>query len=119
MDKTDIKEKHKKEVRAAYQDMITRINDNPESFAARLGGGFTNTAGITNKKKGFDAYGIAAGYLGNTLRGMSVYTKPEIKSGKPKYNRNSGLITSEMQSQIWGDNPDNFVRLDAYDEATG
>ena len=99
--------------------MITRINDDPESFAARLGGGFTNTAGNTNKKKGFDAYGIAAGYLGNTLRGMSVYTKPEIKSDKPKYNRNSGLITSEMQSQIWGDNPDNFVRLDAYDEATG
>lgn len=119
LDKTDIKEKHKKEVRAAYQDMITRINDDPESFAARLGGGFTNTAGITNKKKGFDAYGIAAGYLGNTLRGMSVYTKPEVKSDKPKYNRNSGLITTEMQSQIWGDNPDNFVRLDAYDEATG
>lgn len=76
--------------------MITRINDDPESFAARLGGGFTNTAGITNKKKGFDAYGIAAGYLGNTLRGMSVYTKPEVKSDKPKYNRNSGLITTEM-----------------------
>lgn len=121
LDKADIKEKHKKEVRAAYQDMITRINDDPESFAARLGGGFTNTAGITNKTKGFDAYGIAAGYLGNTLRGMSVYTKPEVKSDKPKYKKDAGFITSAMQSRIWGDSPESFIRLDddSYDEATG
>lgn len=121
LDKADIKEKHKKEVRAAYQDMITRINNDPESFAARLGGGFTNTAGITNKTKGFDAYGIAAGYLGNTLRGMSVYTKPEVKSDKPKYKKDAGFITSAMQSQIWGDSPESFIRLDddSYDEATG
>lgn len=121
LDKADIKEKHKKEVRAAYQDMITRINDDPESFVARLGGGFTNTAGITNKTKGFDAYGIAAGYLGNTLRSMSVYTKPEVKSDKPKYKKDAGFITSAMQSQIWGDSPESFIRLDddSYDEATG
>lgn len=121
LDKVDIKEKYKNEVRAAYQDMITRINDDPESFVARLGGGFTNTAGITNKKKGFDAYGIAAGYLGNILRGMSVYTKPEVKSDKPKYKRDAGFITSAMQSQIWGDSPESFIRLDddSYDESTG
>lgn len=121
LDKADIKEKHKKEVRAAYQDLITRINDDPESFTARLGGGFTNTAGITNKTKGFDAYGIAAGYLGNTLRGMSVYTKPEVKSDKPKYKKDAGFITSAMQSQIWGDSPESFIRLDddSYDETTG
>lgn len=121
LDKADIKDKHKKEVRAAYQDMITRINDNPESFVARLGGGFTNTAGITNKTKGFDAYGVAAGYLGNTLRGMSVYAKPEVKSDKPKYKRDAGFITSKMQSQIWGDSPESFIRLDddSYDENTG
>ena len=121
LDKADIKEKHKKEVRAAYQDMITRINDDPESFVARLGGGFTNTAGITNKTKGFDAYGIAAGYLGNTLRGMSTYTKPEVKSDKLKYKKDAGFITSAMQSQIWGDSPESFIRLDndSYDEQTG
>lgn len=121
LDKADIKEKHKKEVRAAYQDMITRINDDPESFVARLGGGFTNTVGITNKTKGFDAYGIAAGYLGNTLRGMSTYTKPEVKSDKLKYKKDAGFITSAMQSQIWGDSPESFIRLDddSYDEQTG
>nr|DAH58273.1 MAG TPA: hypothetical protein [Bacteriophage sp.] len=70
LDKADIKPEYKKEVRTAYQDMINRINDDPESFVARLGGGFTNTAGITNKEKGFDSYGVAAGYLGKTLRGM-------------------------------------------------
>lgn len=119
LNNADIKEKHKKEVRAAYQDMITRINNDPESFAARLGGGFTNTAGITNKTKGFDAYGVAAGYLGNTLRNMSVYTKPTTKSDKPKYNRHSALITSNMQSYIYGDTPGNFVMLDPYNETTG
>ncbi len=121
LDKTNIKKKHKEEVRAAYQDIITRINDDPESFTARLGGGFTNTAGITNKTKGFDAYGIAAGYLGNTLRGMSVYTKPKVKSDKSKYKRDAGFITSKMQSQIWGDSPESFIRLDddSYDENTG
>lgn len=121
LNNVDIKDKHKKEVRDAYQDLITRINDDPESFTARLGGGFTNTAGITNASKGFDAYGVAAGYLGNTLRSMSVYTKPEVKSDKKKYGRNSGLITSTMQEQIWGNSPDSFIKLDddSFDEATG
>lgn len=121
LDKADIKPEYKKEVRTAYQDMINRINDDPESFVARLGGGFTNTAGITNKEKGFDSYGVAAGYLGKTLRGMQVYTKPEVKSNKTKYNRNSGFITPDMQRQVVGDNPDSFVMLDndSYDENTG
>ena len=121
LDKANIKKKYKKEVRAAYQDMITRINDDPESFVARLGGGFTNTAGITNNKNGFDAYGIAAGYLGNTLRSMQVYTKPKVKSNKPKYKRDSGFITQKIQSQILGDDANSFIKLDddSYDENTG
>lgn len=121
LDKANIKKKYKKEVRAAYQDMITRINDDPESFVARLGGGFTNTAGITNNKNGFDAYGIAAGYLGNTLRSMQVYTKPKVKSNKSKYKRDAGLITQKMQSQILGDDANSFIKLDddSYDENTG
>ena len=121
LDKANIKKKYKKEVRAAYQDMITRINDDPESFIARLGGGFTNTAGITNNKNGFDAYGIAAGYLGNTLRSMQVYTKPKVKSNKSKYKRDAGLITQKMQSQILGDDANSFIKLDddSYDENTG
>ena len=120
LDKANIKKKYKKEVRAAYQDMITRINDDPESFIARLGGGFTNTAGITNNKNGFDAYGIAAGYLGNTLRSMQVYTKPKVKSNKSKYKRDAGLITQKMQSQILGDDANSFIKLDddSYDENT-
>lgn len=121
LDKANIKKKYKKEVRAAYQDMITRINDDPESFVARLGGGFTNTAGITNNKNGFDAYGVAAGYLGNTLRSMQVYTKPKVKSNKSKYKRDAGLITQKMQSQILGDDANSFIKLDddSYDENTG
>ena len=121
LDQTDLKDKYKSEVRAAYQDIINRMNQDPNSFTARLGGGFTNTAGITNKTDGFDAYGIAAGYLGNTLRGMPVYTKPEVKSDKIKYKRDGKLINSTIQNYIIGDNPDNFIFLDndSFDEATG
>ena len=121
LDQTDLKDKYKSEVRAAYQDIINRMNQDPNSFTARLGGGFTNTAGITNKTDGFDAYGIAAGYLGNTLRGMPVYTKPEVKSDKTKYKRDGKLINSTIQSYIIGDNPDNSIFLDndSFDEATG
>lgn len=121
LDQTDLKDKYKSEVRAAYQDIINRMNQDPNSFTARLGGGFTNTVGITNKTDGFDAYGIAAGYLGNTLRGMPVYTKPEVKSDKTKYKRDGKLINSTIQSYIIGDNPDNFIFLDndSFDEATG
>ena len=35
LDRVDIKEKYKKDVRAAYQDLITRMTDDPESFTAR------------------------------------------------------------------------------------
>lgn len=120
LNKTDIKEKHKKEVRAAYQDMITRINDNPESFVARLGGGFTNTAGITNSEKGFDAYGVAAGYLGKTLRAMKTYTRPKVTSSKQKYTSNGPVVTPEVQRSILGTDPNSFVMLDndSYDEST-
>lgn len=118
LDSTDIKDKNKGEVRAAYRDLITRINDDPESFVARLGGGFTNTAGITNNTKGFDSYGIAAGYLGKTLRGMPVYSNPDEK---PLHKKDSMLITPKMQSKIWGDNPDILIKLDedSYDKNTG
>lgn len=120
LNNTKLKKKHKEAVREAYRDILTRVNENPESFTARLGGGFTNTAGITNAEKGFDAYGVAAGYLGNTLRNMPIYTKPEaLKSTKLKYDRNNPIITENEWNQIWGSNPDNFIRMDPYDEATG
>lgn len=119
LNNVNIKDKYKKEVRDAYRDLITRINENPESFAAKLGGGFTNTAGITNATEGFDAYGIAAGYLGNTLRSMQVYNKPEEKTDKQKYKRDSRIINSTIQSSMWGDDPTNFVMLDQPDPVTG
>lgn len=121
LDRIDIKDKYKGAVRSAYQDMINRINTDPESFTARLGGGFTNTVGITNNpdEKGFDAYGIAAKYLGDTLRSMQVYNKPVVKSDKTKYSRHSRLIDSKLQSEILGDNPEYFVRLDPYDKKAG
>lgn len=121
LNRIDIKDKYKKEVRDAYRDLITRLNDDPESLTPKLGGGFTNSFNRTNAPKGFDAYGVAAGYLGKTLRGMSIYTRPETTSTKPKYTRNGKLIDQADQNEILGDNADNFIMLDndSYDESTG
>lgn len=121
LSRIDIKDKYKKEVRNAYRDLITRLNDDPESLTPKLGGGFTNSFNRTNAPKGFDAYGVAAGYLGKTLRGMSTYAKPETTSTKPKYTRNGKLIDQADQNEILGDNADNFIMLDndSYDESTG
>jgi hypothetical protein len=65
--------------------MLGKINEDPQGFAAKIGGGFNNNYGIHNAQKGFDAYGIAANYLGTVLRSMDAYTDPNKKA---VYNRN-------------------------------
>lgn len=120
-----LNEKAQQQVRSAYQDVINKINDDPNSFAGRLGGGFTNTVNITNSpdQKGFDTYGLVATYLGSVLRGMQAYRKPEEKkeSSKTKYTRDGVIITPELQAAILGKNPESFMMLDndSYDEDTG
>ena len=85
LDSKKLKDKQKTEVRQAYQEMIQALNNDPTSLTAVLGGGFENTKGWTNASKGFDKYGVAANYFGETLREMSTYKKPETKSTKIKY----------------------------------
>lgn len=118
LDSKKLKDKQKAEVRAAYAEMINALNEDPTSFTAILGGGFSNTHNWTNAKKGFDKYGVAASYFGDTLRGMSAYKKPESKSTKIKYDRNSALITPEEQTAMFGTEYIPFINLDPYDEAT-
>ena len=112
LDSVDIKDKDKKSVRAAYSDLINRINSNPETITPKLGGGFENTVGITNATSGFDAYGAAAGYLGNVLRRMPKYKEPEKPSNKIKYTPGSPIITSSLQKELMGSDPTAFVMLD-------
>lgn len=118
LDSKKLKDKQKAEVRAAYAEMINALNEDPTSFTAILGGGFSNTHNWTNAQKGFDKYGVAASYFGDTLRGMSAYKKPESKSTKIKYDRNSALITPEEQAAMFGTEYIPFINLDTYDEAT-
>lgn len=126
LSRINIKDKYKDKVRAAYQTIINKINDDPQSFTAKLGGGFTNTANITNETSGFDSYGIAAWYLGHTLRNMRPYSKPTTATvpsapTKAVYDRDKPLFSSDEQSLIWGNNPESFIMLDndSYNEATG
>ena len=118
LDSKKLKDKQKTEVRQAYQEMIQALNSDPTSLTAVLGGGFENTKGWTNVSKGFDKYGVAANYFGETLREMSTYKKPETKSTKIKYDRNSALITPEEQRHMFGTEYLPFINLDPYDEAT-
>lgn len=118
LDSKKLKDKQKTEVRQAYQEMIQALNSDPTSLTAVLGGGFENTKGWTNASKGFDKYGVAANYFGETLREMSTYKKPETKSTKIKYDRNSALITPEEQRNMLGTEYLPFINLDPYDEAT-
>ena len=118
LDSKKLKDKQKTEVRQAYQEMIQALNSDPTSLTAVLGGGFENTKGWTNASKGFDKYGVAANYFGETLREMSTYKKPETKSTKIKYDRNSALITPEEQRNMLGTEYLPFINLDKYDEAT-
>lgn len=118
LDSKKLKDKQKTEVRQAYQEMIQALNNDPTSLTAVLGGGFENTKGWTNASKGFDKYGVAANYFGETLREMSTYKKPETKSTKIKYDRNSALITPEEQRNMLGTEYLPFINLDPYDEAT-
>lgn len=118
LDSKKLKDKQKTEVRQAYQEMIQALNSDPTSLTAVLGGGFENTKGWTNASKGFDKYGVAANYFGETLREMSTYKKPETKSTKIKYDRNSALITPEEQRNMLGTEYLPFINLDPYDKAT-
>ena len=118
LDSKKLKDKQKTEVRQAYQEMIQALNSDPTSLTAVLGGGFENTKGWTNASKGFDKYGVAANYFGETLREMSTYKKPETKSTKIKYDRNSALITPKEQRNMLGTEYLPFINLDKYDEAT-
>lgn len=118
LDSKKLKDKQKTEVRQAYQEMIQALNNDPTSLTAVLGGGFENTKGWTNASKGFDKYGVAANYFGETLRETSTYKKPETKSTKIKYDRNSALITPEEQRNMLGTEYLPFINLDPYDEAT-
>lgn len=118
LDSKKLKDKQKAEVRDAYKEMINALNEDPTSLIATLGGGFSNTHNWTNAKKGFDKYGVAASYFGDTLRGMSAYKKPESKNTKIKYNRNSALITPEEQTAMFGTEYIPFINLDTYDEST-
>lgn len=73
-----LKDKQKKEVRNVYSQLLQGINDGTVTY--KIGGGYDNSIGINNAPKGFDAAGLAAGFLGNILRAQNVYTAPQIES---------------------------------------
>ena len=121
--KSDLKEES---LRKAYSSIINSMNQDPSKFSLNLGSGFTNMAGIVNNPDnslgGWDSNGYVASYLGNILRGMSVYTPPKKnEDNKEYYTQDSSFIDSNLQKQIIGDDIDSFMRLDldSYNNVTG
>lgn len=115
-----LKDKEKQQVRQAYSQMIQGINDG--TFTYKIGGGYNNSVGMSNKTKGFDAVGLAAGFLGNILRNQSVYKAPEEKPDPSKIEwKGNSSVGSALVRRLYGSDKESlndFIDLDPYDTKT-
>lgn len=93
-----LKAKEREAVQREFSNMVQGIYDG--SYTYRPGGGWTNTVGVTNdpKPKGFDALGIAAGILGDSLRNQSVYKAQEEKSDSKSAKFNG---FQDVGTKVW------------------
>lgn len=106
------------QVRKTYASLLQEINQNPDKVIYQLGNDtFQNSIGINNlKNSGVDTNGVAATFMGRTLRNMPV----EIENtGRTRYSKNSPIFTPDNSSYIFGTDPSAFIELDPVDEATG
>lgn len=115
-----LKDKEKQQVQEAYSQMIQGINDG--TFTYKIGGGYNNSVGMSNQTKGFDAAGLAAGFLGNVLRNQSVYKAPEEKPdpSRIKWEGNSS-VGSALVKRLYGSDKESlndFIDLDLPDPKT-
>lgn len=115
-----LKDKEKQQVQEAYSQMLQGINDG--TFTYKIGGGYNNSVGMSNKTKGFDAAGLAAGFLGNILRNQSVYTAPEEKPDPSKIEwKGNSSIGAALVRRLYGSDKENlndFIDLDLPDPKT-
>lgn len=115
-----LKDKEKQQVQEAYSQMIQGINDG--TFTYKIGGGYNNSVGMSNKTKGFDAAGLAAGFLGNILRNQSVYKAPEEKPDPSKIEwKGNSSVGSALVKHLYGSDRESlkdFIDLDPYDTKT-
>lgn len=113
-----LKDKEKQQVQEAYSQMIQGINDG--TFTYKIGGGYNNSVGMSNQTKGFDAAGLAAGFLGNILRNQSVYKAPEEKPDPSKIEwKGNSSIGSALVRRLYGSDNESlkdFIDLDPYDK---
>lgn len=114
-----LKDKEKSAVQAAFSRILKGMYDG--TFTYRIGGGYNNSIGMANTKKGFDAAGIAAGILGDVLRNQSTYVAPEEKSDTSKITWNGNAsIGNAITRKLFGSNTINtrdFIGLD-YDSTS-
>lgn len=115
-----LKDKEKQQVQEAYSQMLQGINDG--TFTYKIGGGYNNSVGMSNKTKGFDAAGLAAGFLGNILRNQSVYTAPEEKPDPSKIEwKGNSSVGAALVRRLYGSDKESlkdFIDLDSYDPNT-
>lgn len=115
-----LKDKEKQQVQEAYSQIIQGISDG--TFTYKIGGGYNNSVGMSNKSKGFDAAGLAAGFLGNILRNQSVYQAPEEKPDPSKIEwKGNSSIGSALVRRLYGSDKESlkdFIDLDLPDPKT-
>lgn len=115
-----LKDKEKQQVQEAYSQMLQGISDG--TFTYNIGGGYNNSVGMSNKTKGFDAAGLAAGFLGNILRNQSVYKAPEEKPDPSKIEwKGNSSVGSALVRRLYGSGKESlkdFIDLDLPDPKT-
>lgn len=115
-----LKDKEKQQVQEAYSQILQGINDG--TFTYKIGGGYNNSVGMSNKTKGFDAAGLAAGFLGNILRNQSVYKAPKEKPDPSKIEwKGNSSVGSALVKHLYGSDRESlkdFIDLDPYDTKT-
>lgn len=108
-----LKDKQRQELRDVYRKMIQGISDGSVTY--KLGGGYDNTIGITNKDDKFDAAGLVAGYLGDVLRKQAIYKAPDPEPDTSKIEYKGATTIGELALPALlgeGLNPQYFINLD-------
>lgn len=108
-----LNDKQRQDLRDVYRKMIQGISDGSVTY--KLGGGYDNTIGITNKDDKFDAAGLVAGYLGDVLRRQAVYKAPDPEPDTSKIEYKGATTIGELALPALlgeGLNPQYFINLD-------
>lgn len=115
--KRGLSSKDEELVRGAYSQMVNRLNAGDDSFIY-TGNGFRDEHGSINGNS--KAFKTAASYLGQTLRKLTAYKKPEPKKDPKALEYSDEAVSGLLRKQLFGpaNTQQDFLDLDTIDKNT-